>query len=34
MANSNMNDIQNLFKETIAEFVEIDLEAEPDDELS
>ena len=34
MANiGNMNDIQNLFKETIAEFMENGLEAELDDEL-
>ena len=34
MANTgSMDDIQNLFKETIAEFMENDLEAELDDEL-
>ena len=34
MANiSSMDDIQNLFKETIAEFMENGLEAELDDEL-
>ena len=34
MANiGSMNDIQNLFKETIAEFMENGLEAELDDEL-
>ena len=30
---SSMEDIQDLFKETIAEFMESGLEAEPDDEL-
>lgn len=30
---SSMDDIQNLFKDTIAEFMENDLEAELDDEL-
>ena len=35
MANiGSMDDIQNLFKETIAEFMENGLEAELDDELS
>ena len=29
----SVDDIQNLFKETIAEFMENDLEAELDDEL-
>lgn len=30
---TSMDDIQNLFKETIAEFMEDGLETEPDDEL-